>query len=185
MFRKMKHRLLVDNLSIIVLVLLITGCMNREKGKNNSGALKDFDSATLVIKDSDTAGKVRGQVLYLPAYSNIPGPEKDQMFRMSSFVAIHNCDLGNDIKITKVSFFDNNGKLIAECLKADTVLKPLAAVNFHVAGQDKNGTGANFIVEWISGLPVTQPLIESVMVGYTSGQGVSFISPGRVIRTRR
>jgi len=105
-----------------------------------------------------------------------------ERYDMSAFLAIHNTDFNNVIKITKVLFFDNNGKLISSFLKNDTILNPLGAVNYYIPTSDQSGTGDNFIVEWITDSLVTEPFIESVMAGFTSGQGVSFISQGRIIR---
>ena len=101
---------------------------------------------------------------------------------MSAFIAIHNTDFINTIRITKVLFFDNDGKLISRYLENDTILKSLGTANYFVPTSDQSGTGANFIVEWVADSLVTEPLIESFMVGFTSGQGVSFISTGRIIR---
>ncbi|MDD5500799.1 MAG: DUF3124 domain-containing protein, partial [Candidatus Omnitrophica bacterium] len=44
------------------------------------------------------------------------------------------------------------------------------------------GTGAKFIVEWVSETDVVSPIVEAVMVTIKGGQGISFISPGRVIK---
>jgi hypothetical protein len=105
-----------------------------------------------------------------------------KMFDMSAFVAIHNTDFIYSIRINKVLFFDTEGKLISNYLERDTLLKPLATISYYVPTSDQSGTGANFILEWVADTLVTEPLIESVMVGFTSGQGVSFISTGKIIR---
>jgi len=43
------------------------------------------------------------------------------------------------------------------------------------------GSGANFLVKWKSQTKVNPPLIEGVMIGTRSGQGISFVSRGQVI----
>jgi len=43
------------------------------------------------------------------------------------------------------------------------------------------GFGASFIVRWKSDDPVVPPVIECLMIGARSGQGISIVSPGRVI----
>jgi len=43
------------------------------------------------------------------------------------------------------------------------------------------GFGASFIVRWTSENPVVPPVIECLMIGVRSGQGISIVSPGRVI----
>jgi hypothetical protein len=44
------------------------------------------------------------------------------------------------------------------------------------------GSGANFLVKWASKTNVNPPLIEGVMIGTRSGQGISFVSRGQVIK---
>ena len=46
---------------------------------------------------------------------------------------------------------------------------------------ESGGSGANFIVEWHSDKFVNPPIIESVMIGAQSSQGISFTSRGREI----
>lgn len=58
----------------------------------------------------------------------------------------------------------------------------LGAVNFFVPEKDQSGTGANFIIEWVSDSAVNEPLIESVMIGLTGAHGVSFRSTGKIVR---
>lgn len=144
-----------------------------------------FDINKLRISEDQSTRKVHGQVLYLPVYSNIPNPDMRQTYDMSAFISIHNTDLKSSIKISQVLYFDNDGKLITSFLKNDTIINPLGAVNYYIPASDKSGIGANFLVEWYADSLVTEPLSESVMVGFTSGQGVSFISQGRIIRERK
>ena len=47
------------------------------------------------------------------------------------------------------------------------------------------GSGANFIVVWKSEQNLNPPIIEAVMIGTHSGQGISFLSRGQVIREDR
>jgi len=41
--------------------------------------------------------------------------------------------------------------------------------------------GANFILEWMADSAVNEPLVETIMVSLTSGQGVSFLSEGKIL----
>lgn len=153
-----------------------------EKEHKSSAPHAKFDVNTLLGQESNSVKKVRGQVLYLPIYSNIPYFKQGRKYDLSAFVAIHNTDFNRSMKITKVMFFDNEGKLVSNYLNKDTVLQPLAAVNFFVPEKDQSGTGANFIVEWASDSLINEPLIESVMIGLTNGRGLSFLSTGKVLR---
>lgn len=167
---------------VIFTALVIISCKEEE---NQSGFPKingHFDAGSLIVKENNATKKVRGQVLYLPIYSHVPYFEHNKRYDLSAFVAIHNTDFHNTLRITKVLYFDNDGKLVADYLKKDTILHPLGATNYFVPEADNSGTGANFIVEWVSDSLINEPLIESVMIGLKFNQGVSFLSSGRIIR---
>ena len=178
----MKTKSYFLKVDVAFMLFNLTSCKGKEPIQILQHEHTKFDTGKLLIKEDFSAKKVHGQVLYLPVYSNIPNPEMGEKYDMSEFLAIHNTDFNNVIKITKVLFFDNDGKLISSFLKNDTILNSLGTVTYYIPTSDQSGAGANFIVEWTSQSLVTEPLIESVMVGFTSGQGVSFISQGRIIR---
>ena len=49
-------------------------------------------------------------------------------------------------------------------------------------GDKTGGSGANFIVKWKATQKVNPPIIEGVMIGTHSGQGISFVSRGQIIK---
>jgi hypothetical protein len=46
------------------------------------------------------------------------------------------------------------------------------------------GAGANVLVTWRAATSVSDPVIEAVMMSMASQQGVSFLSPGRIVEER-
>ncbi|MCK7512327.1 MAG: DUF3124 domain-containing protein [Desulfobacterales bacterium] len=105
-----------------------------------------------------------------------------QNYDLSAFLAVHNTDLKHQIKITKVDFFNTDGRLVKSFISSDQQINPLATVIFTIPKKDQSGTGANFLVEWMADQPVNEPLIESVMKDLTGNKGLSFLSQGRIIR---
>jgi hypothetical protein len=86
------------------------------------------------------------------------------------------------IEITLVDYYETQGKLLKKFIDKPVALKPLESLRYIIPQKDKSGgSGANFIVEWHSDKPVNQPIIESIMIGTQSTQGVSFTSRGREI----
>ena len=62
-------------------------------------------------------------------------------------------------------------------------LAPLESAYIYLPEDDTaGGFGANFIVKWSAAKEINAPIIECVMIGAKSGQGISFVSPGRVIK---
>jgi len=168
---------------VIYLVALLSDCKNPVKESFSHTA--KFDTTNLKIKEERGVKKVRGQVLYLPIYSNLPSHIDSALIDISAIIAVHNTDLQHNIKITNVLYFNTDGMLVKDFLKHnDITLNPLVTKTFYIPHEDKSGTGANFIVEWTSEKPVIEPLIESVMLNAKGNQNISFSSLGRVIRER-
>lgn len=171
---------LVHLFIIFLLSFSFVSCKNQEPVKENNSPAMSFNPETLKVPD--TGGKkLRGQVLYMPVYSNIPYSTKYQ-FDLSAFLAIHNTDLKNKIKIIKVDFFNTDGKLIKCFISSPQQISPLATIIFTIPQSDQSGTGANFLVEWVADEQVNEPLIESIMKDLSGNKGLSFLSTGRVIR---
>jgi hypothetical protein len=81
-----------------------------------------------------------------------------------------------------VDYYATQGKLLKGYLKKVEILKPLESLRYIVSEGDKaGGSGANFMVEWQADKMVNPPIIESIMIGAQSSQGISFTSRGRVI----
>lgn len=125
----------------------------------------------------------RGQTVYVPAYSHIYHGDKELPFYLAVTLSIRNTDPQHSITIVSVDYYDSEGKLIRRHLEKPEKLGPLASMHSVVKESDKSGgSGANFLVRWRSDSPVTAPLMECVMIGTQTQQGISFTSRGEAIR---
>jgi len=87
--------------------------------------------------------------------------------------------------ITAIDYYDHSGRLIRRYAPSPVGLTPLASSYIHLEEKDTSGGFApKFIVRWEAPRPITTPVIEAVMIGATSGQGISFVSQGQVIQER-
>jgi hypothetical protein len=124
---------------------------------------------------------VVGQTIYVPVYSHVYFRDKSR-YLLAVTLSIRNTDLNHAIMIHSVQYYDTAGQLVQAYLSEPLRLAPLASTDFVVAQRDQvGGSGANFIVEWQAKQPVNAPILEAVMVGTMGTQGISFVSPGRVI----
>ncbi len=124
----------------------------------------------------------QGETVYVSIYSNVHAGPKGSPFLLSAMVSIRNTDPKNEITIDTADYYDTEGKKIESYIKSPIKLKPLAATFVDIKEYDnRGGPGANFLVKWKSNKLVNQPIIEGVMLGLRSGQGVSFICPGQVL----
>lgn len=166
---------------------LVVSCTPNQPAPFTNGTPVTFDSTQLVIKTGPYK-PVRGQLIYLPVYSNIPYVVSQDQFvaDMTAFAAIHNTDLSSSITLTQVLYFDNDGKPVHDFLKGTPrVVPPLATVDFPVPLEDKSGAGANFLIEWVATDAVNEPLIESITAKMTTNQSTAFANQGKIIREIR
>lgn len=123
-----------------------------------------------------------GQTIYVPAYSHIYGGDHERPVLLTVTLSVRNTDPHHPIRITAVDYYATQGTLLKSFLGTPLVLKPLESVRYVVPEKDKaGGSGANFMVSWKSDAPVNPPIVESVMIGTQSQQGISFTSRGQVI----
>ncbi|MBE1426032.1 hypothetical protein H4684_002691 [Desulfomicrobium macestii] len=124
-----------------------------------------------------------GQLLYVPVYSHIYTGDKERPFNLAVTLSIRNTDPSGSLKLTAVDYYDTDGHLVRHYLDAPLVMKPLASIRYVVAEKDvKGGSGANFLVRWEALDAINVPVVESVMIGAQSGQGISFTSQAREIQ---
>jgi hypothetical protein len=124
----------------------------------------------------------QGQTVYVPAYSHIYIGGKKRPFALAITLSIRNINLNADITLSEVSYYGSKGKLIDSFVERAPSVKPQESVRFVIAEDDNGGgSGANFIVKWESATKVNPPIIESIMIGTQSSQGISFTSRGRAI----
>ena len=127
-----------------------------------------------------------GQSVYVSIYSHIYSGLKARPFDLAAILSIRNTDINQPVTLISVKYYDTEGKLLKEYLDEPLQLKALASTRYIIMEDDKaGGSGAKFIVKWKSEIRVTSPIIEAVMIGTHSGQGISFVSRGQVIEEHK
>ena len=140
-----------------------------------------FGPVTPVRADSDIRLS-NGQTVYVPIYSHIYSGLKGRPFSLAATLSIRNTDPKHAITLVSVKFYDSDGKLVKAYLDKPGQLKAMASTRYILTEADTGGgSGANFLVKWNSKTKMNPPLIEGVMIGTRSGQGISFVSRGQVI----
>jgi hypothetical protein len=145
--------------------------------------------AAILIPTAASAAEIRlstGQTVYVPIYSHIYSGVKARPFDLAATLSIRNTNLKSTLTLVSVKYYDSEGKLVKDYLDAPIGINALATTRYIITEDDRaGGSGANFIVVWKSEQPVNPPLIEGVMIGTHSGQGISFVSRGQVIQEDR
>lgn len=126
--------------------------------------------------------RCKGQTVYVPIYSHIYSGDREHPFLLAATLSIRNTDPDQLITVTAIDYYDSDGKLLKKHIQKHLILNPMASTRVVIKESDKSGgSGANFIVKWESLNRVTEPLIESVMIGTQVQHGISFTSRGQVI----
>ncbi|ASQ91285.1 hypothetical protein CHL67_10505 [Prosthecochloris sp. GSB1] len=126
---------------------------------------------------------VLGRTVYVPVYSHIYYRDERRVIQLAVTLSVRNTDRDRGIVLNTVRYFDSDGKPVRKYLSKPVVLGPMASRDFVVHEKDTaGGSGASFIVEWSAADSVTEPVIEAVMISTASAQGISLVSPGRVLR---
>jgi hypothetical protein len=127
-------------------------------------------------------GRSRGQRVYVPAYTHVLIGDRSTTFNLAATLSVRNTDPANAVTVTAIDYYDGSGRLAKRHLERPHVLRPLAATEVFVPESDTSGGfGASFLVTWTAGAAATPPVIECLLIGARSGQGISILSPGRVI----
>jgi hypothetical protein len=165
-----------------IILIVLTSCSNQTLSQIQQPNTNSV--AQLKIVSVDTTKVVTGQTVYVPIYSYIYHYQsQNHVMNLSATLSIRNTDLSNSIIITAVRYYDTNGQLVRKYLENPVELKSLASTDFFIEADDvTGGLGANFIVEWVAEKAVYEPVIEAVMISTASTQGISFVSPGRVLK---
>ena len=126
----------------------------------------------------------QGQTVYVPAYSHIYIGNREQPFLLTITLSIRNTDAKHPVTITAADYYDTEGTRIKKYLEKPVYLGPWESIRYVVPQKDKSGgSGANFVVEWTAKKAVNPVIIEAIMIGAESQQGISFTSRGQAIDT--
>ena len=177
----------------ILYILLLTACdttsSNTPSQTKNSPL--QVEPLTRIARDGEgvtvTSNQItisKGQIIFVPAYSHIYQGNKQEQFPLSVTLSIRNTSLTDPIVLRSVRYYNSEGKLVKQYTEGNLRLSPLATTEFFIPQQDSSGgSGANFIVEWVTEQKsVTPPIVEAVMISTSFQQGVSFTTAGRVIQ---
>lgn len=129
---------------------------------------------------------VRGQLVFVPIYSELPYGDRQHTLNLSATLGIRNTDRKDVLILKRVDYYSAAGVLVRSYVSKPLTVGPMASIDFVVSGADRRGgTAANFLVEWESGTPLSAPVVEAVMISAASTHGISFLSSGRVLEEKR
>lgn len=174
-------------IAIVVCLILMTACTPEQTAASNAATgsellkrLPQDEKAVAVAAAPPTIAQ--GEVVYVPAYSHIyHGNGIEQPLTIT--LSVRNTSPTDPIFLRSIRYYDSNGTQVKGYSQETLRLAPLATTAFLIPQQDNSGgSGANFIVEWVSDRRVPEPIIEAIMISTSSQQGIAFTATGRVIQ---
>jgi hypothetical protein len=155
-------------------------CCRLAAGALLIGAAAGWGAAVAAAAD---VGRSSGQTVYVPVYSHIFFGDRGATFNLATTLSVRNIDPSHALTVAAADYYDSGGRLLRKYLEKPVALKPLASTEVFIPESDTSGGfGAGFLVRWKSEKPIVPPIIECLMIGARSGQGISFVSPGRVVQ---
>jgi hypothetical protein len=174
----MKRCLSYPAIILGIAVIALTACKTPETPPAPAAQLKP-------VTLDNTIKIAAGQTLYVPVYSHIYTWDQSRTINLTATLSIRNTDLNHPIVIAAVNYYSTNGALVRKYLEHPVELGSLASTSFIVDQDDgSGGSGAAFLVEWVAQVDVSAPIVEAIMINTAGNQGLSFVSSGRVIKSR-
>lgn len=163
----------------VFLLSIFISCQNKETETNKK---INYPSHNYTYVNLDTSTLKYKETVYVPVYSDIYHLDGTKRFLLTTTVSVRNISLKDSAYVLNAVYNDSYGKQLRSFASKTILLKPLESIEFVIEdAEDKGGAGASFILEWGGSKYSNQLLLQSVMIGTTGQQGISFTAKGEVI----
>ena len=163
----------------VLLLSIFISCQNKATDTNKR---VNYPSHNYTYVNLDIAKLKYKEIVYVPVYSDIYHLDGTKRFLLTTTVSIRNISLKDSAYVLNAVYNDSYGKQLRSFASKTILLKPLESIEYVIEdAEDKGGAGASFILEWGGSKNSNQMLIQSVMIGTTGQQGISFTAKGEVM----
>lgn len=142
----------------------------------------------LLITSTVFAGSVnisKGQTLYVASYPHVYVSQKMHDFPITVTLNIRNLS-DKQLKLTAVDYYHGDGRLLKRYVDKVLVLDGMKSIRY--LGEKmkvfENSSGPYFLVKWESEVVITVPLVETLMIGASGTQGISFTHRADTIKEK-
>ncbi len=177
---KMSRLILISGFAALVAASLTMDSLHAQQ--NSSNDLFNTFSKSLTAVPNSASLKTRGS-FYVPAFSSVRMETGKTRLDLAVTLSIHNSSQSATLVLNRIDYFDTAGALIQRYLPHAIALRPLGTIEIFVGRDDvRGGLGANFMVDWAATGPITEPVIDAVMLGSVGTNSYAFAVQGRPIR---
>ena len=101
---------------------------------------------------------------------------------VSALVSIHNTDLDKPLKLLSARYYSTEGKFLRNFISSPRILKPMETLELLVERRDVvGGSGANFVIQWESEVPISPPLVQALHVELQTNRAIVFTTDAVLI----
>lgn len=119
---------------------------------------------------------------YLSIYSQIDNSKQQTIYKFTPTVSLQNTSEKDTIYLSKVNYYDANGKLLKKYLKKPIYISPLETLNIHIEEFDVfDITGSKFIFDWKTPKDCPEPIFEGLMSSTIDAQNLIFTTKAKRI----
>jgi hypothetical protein len=176
----LRHFLTISLLAALTLVAGSGSAATQAPKPADPGPLARFQSS---LAPPPAPGEIKlHQSVYVPAYSSLMGSGGAAQLDLAVTLSVRNTSATLPLVVERIDYYDTAGNPVEHYVPATVAIRPFGTIEILIPTHDvRGGTGANFIVDWGATEPISEPVIEAVMVGTSGSRGFAFISPGRPI----
>lgn len=170
--------------ALLLLAALCTSCGGGAAGPGEAGEHEGLllSAGATPVADGQVPDPVVSRSVYVPIYSHIYLDDPREAYPLASTLSIRNTDPDRPLFLSSIRYVDTGGSEVRDYLSRSLRLGPLGTVEVVVRERDlAGGSGANFVVDWSAGGPISRPVVQAVMIGSAGNQGISFVCEGSEI----
>ncbi|MBL7897614.1 MAG: DUF3124 domain-containing protein [Crocinitomicaceae bacterium] len=169
----------MKNSKLVLIAISFVSFSSCGEGPLEPGESNLLPSEKYHYTDQQLADLNYHESVYVPVYSDIYHLNGERRFLLTITLSVRNVRMDESVYISHVDYYDSQGEMIRKYLEKPIELKPLQSAEFVVEhDESEGGAGANFIVGWSSDSKINPPVIQAVMIGTSSQQGISFVTNG-------
>lgn len=155
--------------------IILFNCVDNEPNKDPKLTGQDH---AVDDRSASNDGEQNIKKVYVPVYSNIYQRTRDERTSLTSTLSIHNTSETDTLFITRIDYFNTEGKLVQKYLESAIYVNTFETIEYVVSEKDDSGgSGANFVIEWY-GNENLNPLFQAVMIGGLGNKTFSFTTEG-------
>jgi hypothetical protein len=167
-------------ISAVFFLTLNLSCQNK---KTDTKEKINYPSHNYSYVNIDTTILKYKEIVYVPIYSDIYHTDGTKRFSLTTTVSVRNISQRDTAYVLAAVYNDSYGKELRRYTTKFILLRPLESIEYVIEdAEDKGGAGASFVLDWGGRTSKAQMLIQSVMIGTTGQQGISFTAKGEVIQ---